>query len=202
MTAIALLEGKGVTFPEKLWEEETLDLIQDQQEERRKLESRLAAIQQQLEKCDQLIVAYRLTLEGYRAKYGLAKSGPEPLTDHDKAVYLKLHPKDVVNRWADSHGGTVVMNELCLTMVAIHAFSDTAQAASTLYSAIRRMTEYEKVERGVYRRRLGHTGSLVGTLVVSGVTDADLAQITTHNGAGKSIEIGNCLSENADDLPF
>lgn len=136
---------------DKTWEDETLELIEDAMRERRKAELRRAAADRTIALQDERIAALRLALDTYRTKYGVPKTDPLRVESAVKAEFQGLTPKEMLRHWAQRHDGEVTMNDACKFLAAAGLFVDDRQAAGTLYSTIRRMPEFERKQRGVFR---------------------------------------------------
>lgn len=134
------------------WESETLALLNDAQIEAVRLEQRLALLTQQAEAAKQRVDAIQATLDLYRAKHG-RPTAQEPELRRVAAEYETLNPKQMVQKWADEHDGVIVMTEMTSTLAAAGIFTDKRSADGVLYPVVRRGTLYEKVQRGVYRKR-------------------------------------------------
>jgi hypothetical protein len=141
------------------WERETNRLIEMAEDEQRKAEQRVLAAQHSLAAARQKAEALRTARDYWRRDHGLppvdlVAEGAEALTG-----YHGISSKEMVAHWADQHNGEVVMNEMCTALTAAGLFQDKEQAAGTLHSAVGRMPEFEKIGRGIFRRRAEHEQS-------------------------------------------
>lgn len=131
------------------WEQETLMLIHDAEEEKRRAERRVESAKQDVQKCDVEVQALYATLERYRRKYGMP-SGSIERSLVLEAEYSTLTPWQMYRRWAQKHDGNVIMKDLCHDAVAAGMYKDCQQAAGTFYSLVRRKPGVEKRGRGHY----------------------------------------------------
>ena len=133
---------------DKTWEEETLDLIKGAETQKKRSEEKVQAAKEALAKADLWLSAHLLTLEAYQIKHGLetAIAG----VDDVLARYRGLTAKQMLQYWQEAHGGRIVMKEACKLLTAAGLFTDKAQAAGTLYSALKRMKGFKKELPGVY----------------------------------------------------
>ena len=120
--------------------------------EQLKAEQRRLATERQIAELDAEIGALERTIDRYRTMHGLGKA-PLVVTPEEAASYRGIASKEMLLRWADSHGGEIVMHDAARFLAAAGLFTDAPQAAGTLYPTIRRMEEFEKVGRGIYRRK-------------------------------------------------
>src|SRR5207248_2676946 len=102
---------------------------------------------------------------------------PDAITvDPEQAAgYHNRSTKQMLERWADAHGGEVVMKEASKFLAAAGLFHDARQAAGALFAAAGRMPEFERVGRGIFRRKLQ-----LPTPNVSRVVAPPPAQIREH----------------------
>ena len=131
------------------WEQETLMLIHDAEEEKHRAERRVESAKQDVQKCVVEMLALHATLERYRRKYGIP-SGLIERSRVGEAEYSTLTPWEMCRRWAQKHDGNVIMKELCHDAVAAGIYKDYKQAAGTFYSLVLRKPEVEKRARGHY----------------------------------------------------
>ena len=120
--------------------------------ERLKAEQRRLATERQIAELDAEIGALERTIDRYRTMHGLGKA-PLVVTPKEAASYRGIASKEMLLRWADSHGGEIVMNDAAQFLAAAGLFKDATHAAGTLYPTIKRMEDFEKVGRGMYRRK-------------------------------------------------
>jgi hypothetical protein len=148
--------GGVAMAPDSSFEEELVALIEDARKERRKLEERLLTLQRAVEGVDERIAAHQVTLDAYRAKYGLPRIDiVQAAAAGDEATeYFGISPKQMVRLWADKHDDTIIMKDACRFLAAAGLFTDERQAAGTLYSTAKRMSDFERVGRGIFRRKV------------------------------------------------
>ena len=133
---------------ETTWEQETLMLIHDAEEEKRRAERRVESAKQDVQKCVVEVQALHATLERYRRKYGMP-SGSIERSLVLESEYSTLTPWEMCRWWAQKHDGNVIMKELCRDAVAAGMYKDYQQAAGTFYSLVHRK-QVEKRARGHY----------------------------------------------------
>jgi hypothetical protein len=134
------------------WEVETRKIVEELRRDRLKAEQRRLAAERQVAEFDTQIAVLERTIDQQRAKLGLGKA-PLVVSPQAAQPYKSISPKEMLFKWADDHGGELVMNDAAQFLAAAGLFTDPQQAAGTLYPTIRRMEdEFEKVTRGVYRR--------------------------------------------------
>src|SRR5207249_1726927 len=86
-------------------------------------------------------------------KYGLT---PLETTKVDPVLAAEYHRKtarEMINLWADQHGGEIIVKDACQFLADAGLFGSANQAAGTLYPTFKRMPDFERVVRGRYRRR-------------------------------------------------
>ena len=182
------------------WEEETLALIEEMKQDREKADQRRRNAERQVQKLDTDIAAGHQMVDRYRAKYGLGKSGLPIVSPEQAKEYHGLGTKQMIIRWAGEHNGEIVMREMCQFLAATRLFKDAQQAAGSLYSAINRMPEFEKLGRGVYRQKMAPQGEKGEPATQSNGQPAD-SEASQWIGAD-----GKAMDEEApmipDDIPF
>jgi hypothetical protein len=137
---------------EKTWEQETLDLLQKVEEEKRKCIQRVEAAKRAVEAVDERIRGIKITLNEYRQQYG-SSSLDEVLNESLASEFAGMGTREMIEHRADTNGDVVTMRELSKDTAAAGLFSSAYQAKNTLYKTIARMENYEKIEPGIYRRR-------------------------------------------------
>ena len=137
---------------EKTWEQETLELIAEAEQDRNKALQRVEAAQKVADTTANTVEALKTALSRYRHHYGLppitVTAAPEVV-----AELSHLDPRGLVDHWADIHGGKVVMRDFCKAVVQAGQYKTERLAAGSLYSTVKRMPRYEKASRGVYQRK-------------------------------------------------
>lgn len=114
-------------------------------------EQRLISVQHTIEEVDRAIAHLYFVIEDYRKAHGLPPRSDKPspvLT----AEYSHLGPTDLVQYWADKHGGDVVVKELARVAVNAGMFAQYRQAASSIYAVLKRKP-FDKVEPGHFKRQ-------------------------------------------------
>lgn len=139
---------------EKTWEEETLELIQEAEKERHRAIQKVDAAKRAVELAEQKVAALKTMMDFYRQKYGLIKNTVIP-SEELAAEFMGMTPQQMIEHRANIGNGTVIMNALAKDTVAAGMFSSVVQARGTLYRRVARMPDFEKVVRGVYRRKSG-----------------------------------------------
>lgn len=134
-------------------EHELGELLKDAEVEQQKAEQRLVTVQRAVEVAAAKVAAVQAVLDMYRAKHGL--SDPHTLTvDPQRAAsYQNLSTRAMVDRWADEHSDEFVTNDAVKFFVAAGLFPDVRGASATVSAQVGRMSEFERVARGIYRRR-------------------------------------------------
>lgn len=194
-------------------EDEIRALIQEAQEERQKLQRRILSAQRAIEAIDQKLAAFQVTLNALLDRYGLERDRPTVFVDPALAAEFRgMAPKEMLLRWAEQHGGEVVMNEACKFLAAAGLFTDDRQAAGTLFSTIKRMPDFERVDRGVYRKRPKRAAGMYARQLPASLSDdtprgAVVSSFPAAEGHQEDrvvqTEAGDEAQDlDADDLPF
>lgn len=136
-----------------MWEQQTLNLLHAAQVELARQEQRFAQVVDDRTRAQRHVEAIQDTLEIYRSRRGRPAVPSAESTAELSAEYESLNPKQTVERWADTHDGLVVMTEMTGALAAAGLFTDKRTADGVLYPVVRRGNLYEKVRRGVYRKR-------------------------------------------------
>ena len=149
---------------EKTWEEETLELLREAEEERRRAEQRLAAAQRAVETADQRIAAIQVTLNVYRARYGLARVDATQVNDTLAVQFQNKTIREMLLLWAVTHGGVVVVDQAGTTLTKAGLFQSKRQASGSLHPTMIRLAReglFLKVDRGRYQKlpETGQNGS-------------------------------------------
>ena len=137
---------------QKTWEQETLELIAEAEQDRNKAVQRVEVARKTAEIAENVVEGLKLALNRYRQHYGLPPLAI-PAAPELAAELSHLDPRGLIDRWADTHSGKVVMKELCNAVVQAGQYKDARQAAGSLYSTVKRMPGYMWVARGVYQRK-------------------------------------------------
>ena len=135
---------------EKTWEDETLELIQEAEQERHRAIQKVEVAKRAVELAEQRMAALKTTLGLYHQKYGIATNAIIPSKEM-AAEYAGMNPQQMIEHRADMNDGTVIMNDLAKDTVAAGMFSSVVQARGTLYRRVARMSGFEKVTPGIYR---------------------------------------------------
>ena len=132
------------------WELETVELLRDIERERQRAEQDIVDAQLRLAASERNIEAIRVTLDAYRAKYKLPN---EPIPDTaTQTEYAPLGPSAMVERWADSHEGDLILKVAAREMMQNGLFRNYNTAYNSLRSTVARKRHFSKVGPGVYRR--------------------------------------------------
>jgi hypothetical protein len=137
---------------EKMWEQETLELIAEAEQDRNKAVQRVEIARRLAETAENTVEALKVALRRYRQHYGLPPLAV-PAAPGVVTQLSHLDPKGLIDHWADTHGGKVIMKELCNAVVQAGQYKDQRQAAGSLYSTVKRMPRYAWVTRGIFQRK-------------------------------------------------
>ncbi len=113
-------------------------------------ELRLISAQQTIDAVDRAIAHLYFVIEDYRKAHGLPPRSDKP-SPVLSAEYSHLGPTDLVQYWADKHGGEVVVKELARVAVNAGMFAQYRNAASSIYAVLKRKP-FEKVRPGYFKR--------------------------------------------------
>lgn len=153
--------------PEELWEQQTLALIRKLEQDRLvKAEQRLSAAQRNYELVRGQIETLRGALDIYRSEHGIEQPSADTYDAAELASYHGMSPREMLQRWADTHDGELVMKEIARFLTAAGLFRDEIQAAGTLYPTVRRLEGFRKTGRGLYRRDVPHAMTEEGPLAL------------------------------------
>ena len=113
-------------------------------------EQRLIVVQHTIEEADRAIAHISFSIEDYRKAHGLPPRSDKP-SPVLSAEYSHLGPTDLVQYWADKHGGEVVVKELARVAKDAGMFPNYRQAASSIYAVLKRKS-FEKVGAGHFKK--------------------------------------------------
>ena len=145
-------KAREAMMEQKTWEQETLELIAEAEQDRNKAIQRVEAARKTAQTAENVVEALKLALNRYRQHYGLPPLAI-PAAPELAAALSHLDPRALIDHWSDTHNGKVVMKELCNAVVQAGQYKDARQAAGSLYSTVKRMPGYAKAARGVYQRK-------------------------------------------------
>lgn len=128
-----------------------LELLHGHEAAKQAAERKLAAAQSAIAREDQAIVHLRFALEDYRKFCGLhpRSSTPSPALE---AEYAHMGPTDLVQYWADNHGGEVMVKDLARVTINAGMYPNYRHASSTIYMVLKRKP-FDKVGPGHFKRR-------------------------------------------------
>ena len=129
--------------------------LHDYEATRQAAEQRLITVQHTIEEADRAIAHISFFLEDYRKAHGLPPRSDKP-SPVLATEYSHLGPTDLVQYWADKHGGDVVVKELARVAVNAGIFDQYRNAASSIYGVLKRKP-FDKVEPGHFKRQEFHT---------------------------------------------
>ena len=133
------------------WEQETLELIVEAEQDRNKAVQRVEGARKTAQTAENVVEALKLALNRYRQHYGLPPLAI-PAAPELAAALTHLDPRALIDHWSDTHNGKVVMKELCNAVVQAGQYTNQRQAAGSLYSTMKRMPRFAWVARGVFQR--------------------------------------------------
>ena len=117
---------------------------------RQAAEQKLLIVQHTIEEADRAIAHISFFLDDYRKAHGLPPRSDKP-SPVLAAEYSHLGPTDLVQYWADKHGGEVIVKDLARVAINAGMFAVYRHAASSIYAVLKRKP-FEKVEPGHFRR--------------------------------------------------
>ena len=191
---------------EMTWEQETLSLIEETYQERKKLEQRRTAVEKSIEFQDRKIAGLELALDSYRTKYGVGRGdATSQLSPELAAEYQGLSVKQMIMKWSQAHAGSVVLADASKYLARLGMFTSERNAYGGIYSALGRMPEFEKVAPGEFRVKASEirpdgilTGEAFGRPSVTGPTGPIEPAMTTHGPVGPSPDSSRIVSELVD----
>ena len=137
-------------YDEKV-EQAILELLHKHEAAKQAAQRKLLAAQSAIAMEDQAIAHLRFALEDYRGAHGLPSrpNTPSPVLE---AEYSHLGPTDLVQYWADNHGGEVIVKDLARVAINAGMYPNYRQAASTIYAVLKRKP-FDKVGPGHFKRK-------------------------------------------------
>ena len=132
------------------FEEEASEIIRTLAEEIRSVELRVQRAQEELADKELSLAHWQAVLKDYRARKGY------PVKDLDVSPvvtdeYASLGPTEMIHLWAKTHGGEVVVRELCKRAVLAGAYKSPRRASSNIYAVIRKRSDYVKIGPGHFK---------------------------------------------------
>ena len=117
---------------------------------RQAAEQKLLIVQHTIEEADRAIAHISFFLDDYRKAHGLPPRSDKP-SPVLAAEYSHLGPTDLVQYWADKHGGEVIVKDLARVAINAGMFAQYRHAASSIYAVLKRKP-FEKVSPGYFKR--------------------------------------------------
>ena len=155
---------------DSIWEQDTVELLRDAERERHRAEQDIVDANYRLAAREQEFAAIRLTIDAYRAKHNLPNEPiPDSATD---STYARLGPSAMVEQWAASHEGVVVIKVAAREL--IHLFPNYSAAYHSLRATVSRKRHFRKAGPGVYQRMNG------AQLAIA--TPANIARVVEDSG--------------------
>lgn len=138
---------------EKTFEEEAIATIQELGEEVRKAERDIQRAQEALAEKEQELSHWQGAMRSFRQRRGY----PADEVDYRPVItdeYTTLGPTDMIRLWSKTHGGEVIMTELCERAVLSGAYKTKKQASSNLSAVIRKHKSFTWIAPGHYRQHM------------------------------------------------
>ena len=132
------------------FEEEAANIIQTLADEIRSVEHRVQGAQEELADKELSLAYWQAVLKDYRARkgYPVKELDVNPVVTDE---YTSLGPTEMIHLWARTHGGDVVVRELCKRAVLAGAYKNSKRASSNIYAVIRKRSDYVKVGPGHFK---------------------------------------------------
>lgn len=113
-------------------------------------ERKMEAARNEIAVAERAVEHWRFALEDYRQSHGLSArpSTPSPVLE---AEYSLMGPTELVQHWADKHGGEVVVKELAKVAVNAGVFPSYRLGSSAIYAVVKRK-KYVKVGPGHFKK--------------------------------------------------
>ena len=141
------------------WEQETLQIIRTLEADKLDAERRVHVAQENLTDKGILLQQWYRVLEDYRQRNGLPSDGPD-LIPAIETRYARLGPTQMVELWASTHGGHVILKQLAATVLKAGAYKEYRTAYNTLRSTVRRRKDFENIAPGQFQSRRNAQGEL------------------------------------------
>ena len=141
----------AVIYDEKV-ERVILELLHVHEAAKRAAERKLVAAQSAIAREDQAIAHLQFALEDYRKFCGLPSRRPNTPSPVLEAEYSHMGPTDLVQHWADNHGGEVMVKDLARVTINAGMYPNYRHAASTIYTVLKRKP-FDKVGPGHFKRQ-------------------------------------------------
>ena len=99
---------------------------------------------------EQTITHLQFTLNEYRTSYGLPSQPNKPSPVLEKE-YSHRGPTELVEYWADNHGGDVIVKDLTRVAMKAGVFTNYRGASASIYAVLKRKP-FQKVSPGHFQR--------------------------------------------------
>ncbi|MDE2778712.1 MAG: hypothetical protein OXI91_03420 [Chloroflexota bacterium] len=113
-------------------------------------ERKLEAAHKEMIDAEQAVEHWMFALEDYRRSHGLPPHPPSP-SPVLEAEYSHMGPTELVQHWAEKHGGEVVVKELAKVAFNAGVSSSYRLASSAIYAILKRKN-YVKVAPGHFKK--------------------------------------------------
>ena len=141
-------------YDEKV-EQVILARLHKHKETKRLAEMKLDAIQREITEANEAIGHAGFFLDDYRKAHDLPPMAyvANQMIPPD---FARMGPTDIVQYWADNHGGQVIVKDLAHVVINAGMYPDYRHAASTIYAVLKRKP-FDKVGPGHFKRQEFHT---------------------------------------------
>ena len=137
-------------YDEKV-EQVILARLHKHKETKRLAEMKLDAIQREITEANEAIGHAGFFLDDYRKAHDL----PPMVYVANQMIppdFAHMGPTDLVQYWADNHGGEVIVKELARVVINAGMYTNYRHAASTIYAVLKRKS-FDKVAPGHFQRK-------------------------------------------------
>ena len=141
------------------WEQETLQIIHTLEADKLDAERRVHVAQENLADKGILLQQWYRVLEDYRQRNGLPSDGTD-LIPAIETRYASLGPTQMVDLWARTHDGEIILKDLVAAALKAGAYRQYRTAYNTLRSTIRRRKDFENIAPGQFQSRRNAQGEL------------------------------------------
>ncbi len=113
-------------------------------------ERKMEAVRNEIAVEERAVEHWKFALEDYRKSHGLSPQSPSP-SPVLEAEYSHMGPTELVQHWADKHGGEVVVKDLAKVGVNAGVFSSYRLGSSAIYAVVKRK-KYVRVGPGHFKK--------------------------------------------------
>ena len=111
---------------------------------------KMEAARNEMTEAEQAVEHWRFALQDYRKSHGLPPQPPNP-SPVLEAEYSHMGPTELVEYWADNHGGEVIVKDLARVAMNAGMFAQYRLASSSIYAVLKRKP-FKKVSPGCFQR--------------------------------------------------